>query len=539
MRFGAMIATMSILAVIVGIYSSSAQQSATSEVHESGHAVLSLEQAMGDGTTIGQFIFARNTALASNSPPLAAEFAKEGLQAVDDYRGHLAEVGTYVASSSVGTAEMAAITKLAEPFLASIAPLWELTAPIVLDEATWEAGFAPYLALRAAEEDLSDVLEVHGGVSLAHADDIATRGRLLIILAVVLGLAVLVVAGRRVLAALRSMNLLKADTTELQVTERHHAEALERKVDEILVSLAAAATGDLTVDVTVSGDDAIGKVGDALRKLLHDLRSSVSSIARNSQSLAAAAEQLQTVSVQMGANSSETSSQADLVSGASTEVSNSVETVSSATNEMSASIKEIAQSAAEAAKVATEAVDATRATNESIAQLVTSSAEIGQIVDVISAIAEQTNLLALNATIEAARAGEAGRGFAVVANEVKELAKATANATEGITAKIAVIQADTERSTVSIRGIIAIIDKIAQYQDSIACAVEEQAATTSDISRSVTDASRGTLEITSNIASVARAAQATAAGADDSQRAAVELSRMAAELQHLVSAFTY
>ena len=157
----------------------------------------------------------------------------------------------------------------------------------------------------------------------------------------------------------------------------------------------------------------------------------------------------------------------------------------------------------------------------------------------ITGIAQQTNLLALNATIEAARAGEAGKGFAVVANEVKELAKETAKATEDISAKIEAIQADTHSSVAVDLGILDIINQIAEFQDTIASAVEEQAATTSEIARSVTDASRGTTEITANMQHVSQAADHTASGAADSQRAATELSRMAGDLQHLVGRFTY
>ena len=225
--------------------------------------------------------------------------------------------------------------------------------------------------------------------------------------------------------------------------ERAAAAELQAKVDSIKGTLAAAAAGDLTAVVTVRGDDAVGQMGAALTTLLDDLRASVSSIARNSQALAGAAEELQAVSTQMGSNSAETSSQVNLVSSASTEVSRNVETVSTGAEQMSASIREIARNASEAAKVATHAVEAAKVTNETVAKLGDSSAEIGLIVKVITGIAQQTNLLALNATIEAARAGEAGKGFAVVANEVKELAKETAKATEDISAKIEAIQADT------------------------------------------------------------------------------------------------
>ena len=332
---------------------------------------------------------------------------------------------------------------------------------------------------------------------------------------------------------------IEREAKELQERERAASADLQAKVNALSTTLAAAAGGDLTAQVTVSGSDAIGQMGDAVGKLLGDLRGSIQAIAVNSEALAAAAEELQVVSAQMGGNSAETSRQVSFVSDASVDVSRNVETVSAASEQMSSSIKEIARNASEAAKVAGQAVAAAKVTNATVSLLGDSSAEIGQIVKVITGIAQQTNLLALNATIEAARAGEAGKGFAVVANEVKELAKETAKATEDISAKIEAIQNDTNSSVESITGILSIIDQIAEFQDTIAAAVEEQAATTSEIARSVGEASRGSQEITANMHTVAEAADSTANGANDSSRAASELARMASDLQSLVGQFRY
>jgi len=189
--------------------------------------------------------------------------------------------------------------------------------------------------------------------------------------------------------------------------------------------------------------------------------------------------------------------------------------------------------------VATSAVKVADKTNAIVAKLGESSAEIGNVVKVITSIAEQTNLLALNATIEAARAGEAGKGFAVVANEVKELAKQTARATEDISRKIEAIQDDTKGAVGAIAQIGTIINQINDLQNTIASAVEEQTATTGEISRNVTEAAKGSSEIAQNVTGVAQAARGTTEGASDTKKSADELSKMALDLQQLVGQFKY
>ena len=207
--------------------------------------------------------------------------------------------------------------------------------------------------------------------------------------------------------------------------------------------------------------------------------------------LASSSEELNKVSQSMGANADETATQANVVSAAAEQVSNNVQTVATGADEMGASIKEIAKNTAEATRVAASAVRTAEVTNATISKLGQSSAEIGQVIKVITSIAQQTNLLALNATIEAARAGEAGKGFAVVANEVKELAKETAKATEDISRKIEAIQGDTNGAVSAIGQISQVIGQISDIQTTIASAIEEQSATTNEIGRTLAEAAQG------------------------------------------------
>ena len=321
--------------------------------------------------------------------------------------------------------------------------------------------------------------------------------------------------------------------------EKQQADELRVKIDAILGVVNAATEGDLTREVTVQGADAVGRMGTGLSQFFEDLRQSIASISGNATSLGGSAEELNAVSTEMSANAEETAAQANVVSAAAEQVSKNVQTVATGVEEMGASIREIAGNANQAAKVAQEAVKVAETTNNTISKLGESSSEIGKVIKVITSIAEQTNLLALNATIEAARAGEAGKGFAVVANEVKELAKETAKATEDIGQKIDAIQNDTRGAIDAIKQIGSIIGQINDISNTIASAVEEQTATTNEISRNVAEAAKGSGEIAQNITSVARAAQSTTQGAGNTQQAAAELSRMACELQQLVSRFKY
>jgi methyl-accepting chemotaxis protein len=309
-----------------------------------------------------------------------------------------------------------------------------------------------------------------------------------------------------------------------------------RKAVDVLKLLAQ---GHLEQRLEIDSRDEVGQMASALNEALAQLQDSMRNIDANSQSLSAASEQLSSVSTQMSGSASESASQATLVSAAAEQVSHNVQTVATGTEEMSASIREIAQNATGAADVAARAVAVAESTNATVTKLGQSSTEIGNVIKVITSIAEQTNLLALNATIEAARAGDAGKGFAVVANEVKELAQETSKATEDIGQRIDAIQSDTEAAVAAITEISGIIGQINDTQTTIASAVEEQTATTNEMSMNVAEAATGSTNIAENIVGVARTANETTEAAASTSQAADELARMSADMQQLVGRFSY
>jgi methyl-accepting chemotaxis protein len=306
------------------------------------------------------------------------------------------------------------------------------------------------------------------------------------------------------------------------------------EANEVLQSMAA---NDYTTRVQGTYRGVFAEVGKATNKTADTVRTSMEMLGQNVQALSSAAEELTATSQQMSANAEETSAQTRVVSAATLQVNQNLQTVATGAEQMGASIKEIAKNATDAARVATSAVKVAETANTTVSKLGDSSTEIGQVIKVITSIAQQTNLLALNATIEAARAGEAGKGFAVVANEVKELAKETAKATEDISRKIEAIQTDTKAAVSAIGTISEVINQINGISNTIATAVEEQNATTNEMARNVSEAARGSGEITSNISGVAEAAQGTTHGAAETQKAAGELAKMATQLRGLVEQF--
>lgn len=307
-----------------------------------------------------------------------------------------------------------------------------------------------------------------------------------------------------------------------------------------MIQNIAEGEGDVTMRLEVADafdNDELGEVSRLFNVFMDKLQELLRRVVSHTHKLTAASQQLLEANDQITINSGETAAQSSSVSRVTQQVTQNLQSLSTGAGEMMLTIQSIAANTNGAAKVAGSAVDVAQTATATVGKLVQSSAEIGKVIKVITSIAEQTNLLALNATIEAARAGEAGKGFAVVANEVKELAKQTAKATEDISRKIVAIQADTKRAVEAIGAVSGVINRINEISATIASAAEEQSATTNEITRNASEAATRAGNISVSIGGVAHAAEGTLSRAQASQKAAQELRSIAIQLSGLMRQF--
>ena len=308
-----------------------------------------------------------------------------------------------------------------------------------------------------------------------------------------------------------------------QERERQAQEDLRNKVDQLLAVVNAAAEGDLTQAITVTGEDAVGELADGLKRMLADLRDLIAQVVDGSAQFT---EGSRVVS----------ESAQSLAEGAQTQ-SASVEEMSASIEELTRSIDAVKDNAGEANKVATETTDlakdggsAVKKSVEAMDRIKSSSSQISEIIQVISEIASQTNLLALNAAIEAARAGEHGLGFAVVADEVRKLAERSSEAAKEISTLI-------KESTQRVEEGAVLSEQTGESLTQIIDGVEGTAKRIAEIADATVEQAQNAGEVSNAIQQVSEVTEQSAAGGEEMASSSEELGAQAASLRDLVSRF--
>jgi methyl-accepting chemotaxis protein len=343
--------------------------------------------------------------------------------------------------------------------------------------------------------------------------------------------------------------------------------AITKPLHQVVAGLKdiAEGEGDLTHRLDIKSQDEMGELAKWFNVFIEKIQAVIRDVAQNAGLLRSSSQQLLNIAKQMSAGADQTSGKANTVAEAGEEMSGNmgimaaamgeasgnVSMVAAAVEEMTSTITQIADNAEKASKITSGAVAQTEKASVQISELGESAKDIGKVIETITEISEQVNLLALNATIEAARAGEAGKGFAVVANEIKELARQTATATNEIKQRVEGIQHSTKGTVAEIAAITKVVNEVNQIVGAIAGAVEEQSSATREIASNISQASVGINEVNQNvsqssvvsaqiaheISEVKDAAVHMSANSTQVDQSATDLSRLAGELNAMVNRF--
>ena len=324
---------------------------------------------------------------------------------------------------------------------------------------------------------------------------------------------------------------------------------VNRFISKPLISSTASikkiTDGDFSVTFESGSNDEIGNVNIGLNQMTGTMRGIFIIIADFIESLRASSGELKTVFTHMSENIQNTSNNTENVAVITEEMSTDMTALAAAMDqftssitiivnnleEMSVSINETAQFAEKTRIFTKDAVKQSGNASDKINRLGKAAEEIGQVTETINMISSQTNLLALNATIEAARAGEAGKGFAVVANEIKELAKQTAESTDDIASRIQDIRESTSTTVSEISDISKVVGKVDEFVTSIAAVVEEQSSTTRDLVNNVQQATQGVNVINETVTKSSESSKLIAEKMEGLNRNTIEMNQSGSQVK--------
>ncbi len=346
-----------------------------------------------------------------------------------------------------------------------------------------------------------------------------------------------------------NLNAMLATVLSL-VQSQEEKDQIQANIQKLLMEIADAADGDLTVEAEVTAE-ITGAIADSFNYLLAELRTIITRVQDTTLQVSSAASEVQATAEHLAKGSEMQSSQ--------------IVDTTAAVDEMATSIQQVSANSETAARVAQEALDSARSGSSAVGRTIDgmgnirdqvqetakrlkrlgeSSQEVGEIVQLIGDIADRTSILALNASIQAAMAGEAGRGFAVVAEEVERLAERSAEATKRIDGLIKNIQIetgeavsameDTTKEVVSGSGVANEAGHALQQIEKVSSQLAELIQA---ISMSSKQQARGSESVARSMGEISEVTQQTAAGTKQAAVSISTLAELADSLRESVSTF--
>jgi len=317
----------------------------------------------------------------------------------------------------------------------------------------------------------------------------------------------------------------------------HTKKNILKPLQTCLATVEKVAAGELNTEVRIKNLDEIGKLAQGINHMIQNLHKLVKKVNLGTNNIEKTENKLINSSENLLEVSKEAQDKIEILVNSSHENRERITQLASANEEITVTVQNVSQNVADTANMLQQVTEQVENTIGVIGQLNQHFVKIEEVVAFISQIADQTNLLALNATIEAARAGEAGKGFAVVANEVKELARQTADATEKIVSTIQNLRHLVEGSVDAVHKVEELVNPVRELTENMAAAMEQAAHAAQEISQQSQGVLSSTDDCFCHLEEIKQVIEEVRRAAEFSSNTAQELRKLSKELQDTIAKF--